>query len=115
MNTPHRSISRLVGACLLVAAAAADAAPLPAPNADATMLASATEWIAPVAESPRWSAMPELSDGLSPLQATARPAHSARPAVERLGWTAAAPDPGLYALIGLGLLSLALLARRRRR
>ena len=115
MNTLHRSLSRLVGACLVGAAAAAGAAPLPAPNVDATMLAGATEWIEPVAESRRWSAMPELSEGLLPPQATVRPAPTTHPAVERLGWTAAAPDPGLYALVGLGLLSLALLARRRRR
>jgi MYXO-CTERM domain-containing protein len=103
--------------CLWAAAGAALAAPLPAPHVDATTPGSAAEWIAPVTESPRWSAMPEFSDVLLPLplSATVRPAPLAHPAVEKLGWTAAAPDPGLYALVGLGLLSLALLARRRRR
>jgi hypothetical protein len=115
MNALHRSLSRLVGTCLVGAATAAGAAPMPASNVDATMLASATEWIQPVAESRRWSAMPELSESLLPPPGTVRPAPTAHPAVERAGWAAAAPDPGLFALVGLGLLSLALLARRRRR
>ena len=120
MNTLPRSISCFAGACLWAAAAAVGAAPLPAPQVDATALVNSTDWIDPLAESRRWSSMPELSEDLLPLQATvlraqaARPAHRTGPAVESLGWTATAPDPGLYALVGLGLLSLALLARRRR-
>jgi hypothetical protein len=115
MDTPHRSFPRLGGLCLWAAATAVGAAPLPVPNADpVTTLASAVEWIDPLTESPRWSAMPELSEGLL-LQATAGPARSLPSTVEKLGWTAAAPDPGLYALVGLGLLSLALVARSRRR
>lgn len=110
------SAHRLLILAFGLAAAAVAAAPVSAGDPTPTPLALTAYWADPLAgDTPRWSAMPGVADWRAgPWPPLVRERVAPAPA-QRVGWPDSVPDPGLYALVGVALLALGLIARRRLR